>query len=380
MNFTNLTEYLDMLTEKRMIPGADCKIMYKHKEVYRHCTGWFDMENKIPARKDALYYLYSATKPVTCAAAMTLYEKGKFLLTDPLYEYIPEFENMWVKKYDEKGNYEIVKAKKAIKIIDLFTMSAGFNYNLKSAAIEKIRTDTNGACPTMKVIQALADEPLEFEPGEHFNYSLCHDVLGGLIEVITGQTLGEYMRETIFNPLDMKSTGFKLIKDDSDRMAKLYVVDSKPILTDKNAYCLGSEYESGGAGLISTVDDYIKFLECLSGGGNTPDGENILSRSTINLMRTNQLDSKRLSEFWESNKVRTGYGYGLGVRMITDRALAGTNGTLGAFGWPGAAGAYTIADPDIELSVFYAQHIVGMNPLLNIHPRIRNIIYSCLDK
>ena len=98
-----------MLIKSKMIPGADCIIMYKQKVVYRHCTGWFDIENKIPDKKNALYYLYSATKPITCTAAMTLYEKGKFLLSDPLYEYIPEFKDMWVKKYDENGNFQIEK-------------------------------------------------------------------------------------------------------------------------------------------------------------------------------------------------------------------------------------------------------------------------------
>ncbi len=376
MNFTNLTEYLDMLIKSKMIPGADCIIMYKHKVVYRHCTGWFDIENKIPAKKNALYYLYSATKPITCTAAMTLYEKGKFLLSDPLYEYIPEFKDMWVKKYDENGNFQIEKARNVIRIIDLFTMSAGLNYCLSSDAIKKVREKSNGACPTIDIVKALADEPLEFEPGEHFNYSLCHDVLGGLIEIISGKSLGEYMKEVIFKPLGMNDTGFKLSDKNAERLAKLYSFEDKPILIDNNVYCLGSEYESGGAGLISSVDDYIKFLECLCNCGNTPNGENILSKSTIDLMRTNQLDKVRLNEFWESNKVRRGYGYGLGVRTVVDRAMAGTNASLGAFGWPGAAGAYTIADPDLELSVFYAQHITGMNALLNTHPRIRNIVYS----
>ena len=383
MNFRYLTEYLDSLPGKLCAPGVDCKIMYKNEEVYRHSSGWFDMENNIPVKRDAQYYIYSTTKPLTCTTALTLYEKGKFLLSDPLYEYMPQFRDMYVKYYNEDGSFSIKKAENPIRIVDLFTMSAGFCYNIEYDSIKEIRRKTDGKCPTLQTVEALAAEPLEFEPGTHFTYSLCHDILGGLIEVISGKKLGEYMKETVFEPLGMNSTGFTA--EDEQRLATLYHyndAEQKPVRTEKKCiYKLGSEYESGGAGLISTVDDYMKFLECLCHGGNTPDGENIISKSTIELMRTNHLDDIRLKDFWQGNQLhRIGYGYGLGVRTMIDPVMGGINGSFKEFGWPGAGGAYNIIDPERELSVFFTQHMTGMNVLWKVHPRLRNIIYSCLDK
>ncbi len=388
MDFTLLTSFLNQL-DGVCAPGVDCKIYYKHKEVYRHSAGYWDIEQKIPVQEDAAYYIYSATKPLTCTAAMILYEKGCFLLSEPLYEYIPEYKDMWVKHINNNGEIIIERAQNPIRIVDLFTMSAGFSYSLEYEAIKRIREQTNGRCPTLEVVRTLAEEPLEFEPGTHFKYSLCHDILGGLIEVISGKTLGAFMKENIFSPLEMNHTGFFQTENGGvlkNKMAAKYqwnVLTQKPERSESACrFQLGTEYESGGAGLISTVDDMATFAECLCNNGNAQSGENIISKATIDLMRKNHLDEIRLADFRAGNQQhRIGYGYGLGVRTMIDPMAGGSNGSIGEFGWPGALGSYLLIDPDRELAVFFAQHMIGnMDILRKIHPKLRNVIYACLDK
>lgn len=384
MNFNRLTEYLDSLADQ-FPSGSDCIICYKHTPVYRHACGYWDYQFKTPVKHNSTYFMYSATKPVTCTAALTLYEKGKFLLSDPLYEYIPEFKDMMVKKYENDGSFHVEKAENPIRIVDLFTMSAGFSYNTNCEAIQKTRAATNGKCPTLSVIRSLASETLEFEPGTQFMYSLCHDILGGLIEIISGKTLGKYLEESIFNPIGMTDTSFELTEEKKERMAAQYsynpLTNEIEEIEKSCRFQFGTEYESGGAGLVSTVSDFSAFGECLCNNGITRHNENIISKATIDLMRTNHLDQKRILNFRQNNLPhRIGYGYGLGVRTMISPTNGGINGSIGEFGWPGAAGSYMLIDPDKELTVFFAQHCLCMDILWKIHPRIRNIVYSCLEK
>jgi len=377
MDFTDLKTFLDKITQWR-IPGADCAVYYQNKPVFRYMSGYADMAAQTPISTDNLYNLYSVSKVVTCVAALQLLEKGIYLLNDPVDEYLPEFKQMFIQQENADGQTKLIPARNAIKIQDLFTMSAGLTYNLKTPAIQAVRKATQNRCPTRDIIRAIASEPLVFEPGSHWNYSLCHDVLGALIEVLSGKKFNDYLKENLFQPLGMNSTGFKLTEDRRARMARQYFFNDEKNLAEEisleNAYQIGSEYESGGAGLISSVDDYIRFANALGNGGIAPNGERILSRHTIDLMRTNHL-TEALTDF---NWIQmAGYGYGLGVRTMIDRAKGGSLSPIGEFGWGGAAGAYVLIDPDNRIAVFYAQHLLN-NQEPYVHPRIRNIVYSCL--
>lgn len=379
MDFKELEAFLDYITKWR-IPGADCRVYYKNEPVFRYSAGYADVKTKKPITPDNLYFLYSTSKVITCTAALQLFEKGKFLLTDPVCEYLPEFKEMYVQKIMENSEVQITKASNSIKIRDLFTMSAGLTYVLDAPSIQNVKKKTGNRCPTREIIKAFAGDPLVFEPGTHWNYSLCHDVLGGLIEVISGMKFSEYLSENIFKPLEMKDTGFYLNDDKRQRMASQYRFNDEKNIAEEipfeNEYVLGSEYESGGAGLISSADDYMKFANALTNDGKAQNGERILGRRTIDLMRTNQLDETCLKDFnWAQ---LGGYGYGLGVRTLIDRAEAGSLSPLGEFGWCGAAGAYVLIDPDNRVTVFYVQHLRN-NQEPYVHPRIRNIVYNCLD-
>lgn len=379
MNFKALESFLDQITQWR-IPGADCAVYHKNQPVFRYSAGYADIQSQKPITPDNLYNLYSTSKVITCTAALQLFEQGKFLMNDPVWEYLPEFKEMYIKKTLPNGNIELVKAVNSITIRDLFTMCAGLTYDLYTPSLQAVKKETSGRCPTREVVKALAKDPIMFEPGTHFNYSLCHDVLGGLVEVISGMKFSQYLDENIFKPLGMKDTGFYLTDEKKQRIATQYVFDDNackvvevPITIE---YVFGSEYESGGAGLISSVNDYIKFANALCNKGKAPNGERILNSRTIDLMRTNHLDETCLKDFnWPH---MTGYGYGLGVRTMMDKAKNGSLSPVGEFGWPGAAGAYGLIDQENEVAVFYAQHLLNSQEAY-VHPRLRNLVYKCLD-
>lgn len=375
MDFSRLQTFLDFLPEGKGIPGVDCSVYKDGAEVFRHSAGYNDIERKTPVRRDALYNMYSCSKVATCTAALTLYERGKFLLGDPVYEYLPEFRDVTVRI----SGTEAVPSEKPITVRQLFNMTAGLDYDLVAPELRKVKAETGGRCPTRETIKALAARPLWFIPGTKWQYSLCHDVLGAMIEAISGQSFGSYMKENIFDPAGMKDTCFFLPESKKDRFAVQYTYNLNTKLPEKilpgNVYRLGTEYESGGAGLISSVDDYIRFLYALANSGVTETGERLISPATINLMRTDTLSEENRASFdWEQ---MVGYGYGLGVRTMIDRMCGGSNGPVGEFGWGGAAGQYILIDPENHLAMFYAQHMLN-NPEPWVHPRLRNILYSCL--
>jgi len=375
MNLEKLIRFLDRLTEMK-IPGMDMVIYKDHQEIFRHWAGYADIANKKPMCGDELYFLYSATKVMTCAAGMKLIEDGKILVTDPLYEYMPEFRDMMVKTID--GNID--NAKNNITVRDLFTMSAGFDYDLGTDVIQSYKRETNGKCPTVETMKQLAKKPLSFEPNTHWQYSLCHDVLGALIEVVSGKRFGEYLKENFWQPLGMNRTSTVYDDNTKSKMSKQYIFCDETQTVEEielsNGYMdIGTEYESGGAGLISCVDDYIKFADAMANGGIAKNGERILNAKTIDLMRTNCLDETALKDF-KMERVR-GYGYGYGVRTLIDRAKAGALSPFGEFGWSGAAGAYVLIDPQNHIAVYYAQHMLN-NYEHYVHPRLRNLVYSSL--
>ena len=349
-----LTDYLDQFLDLG-IPGFDCIVYCRGREAYRHFNGFRDAEHILPVDGTESYYIYSASKPITCTAALQLYEKGEFRLDDPLYLYLPEFKDMYIKE-----NGVIRKAKKQITIENLFCMTAGFSYDVWSPSLKRARIDTNGSCPTRETIKYLAEEPLEFEPGERWLYGLSHDVLAALVEVVSGLKFSEYVTKHIFTPLHMSQSSFS--QPFHNKIMPQYDMTNGVIshLDDTiQNFKLGSEYESGGAGCISTVEDYIKFCEALR------IDDCILKRETVELMSRNHLNQQCLSTYdWETIKY---YGYGLGVRCPLD------DGIRSDFGWAGMAGAFLGIDRKNEFSVFYAQHVLN-SPVQNLRPKLIELV------
>lgn len=339
--FEQLTAFLDHFLDMG-VPGYDCLLYKDGQEIFHHQGGYQDLERKLPMTGTERYHIYSCSKPITCTAALQLYEQGLFRLEDHLSDYLPEFKTMYV-----QGPDGLQPAKYPITIRDLFCMTAGFSYDFHSPSLELARQETGGRCPTRETIRYLAREPLLFEPGQQWKYSLCHDVLAALVEVLSGQRFGAYVKAHIFDPLGMHNSTFSLPLEELDTIAPQYTFDPRtrrPVCCGKGQQLgkLGSEYESGGAGCVSTARDYIQFLEALR------VGDMILKTETIDLMATNHLTPAQLKTF--SDPV---YGYGLGVRCSR-----GGDG-LTDFGWGGAAGAFPFVDRAHGITLYYAQHLLA---------------------
>jgi CubicO group peptidase (beta-lactamase class C family) len=378
MDFTKVTNLLETFSEYG-IPGCDLAIYLDGKEVYRHRTGYSNLEDKTPIAPDTLYPFYSMTKIVTCVSALRLYEEGRFLLSDPLSDYIPEFKDMTVQRTKKNGTIETAPAKNPIRIEDLFTMSSGITYNY-TPSVEQLREDSDGNFTLGDLVLAIAKDPLYFEPGTHYHYGFSHDVLAYLIEVLTGKTLGQYFKENIFVPLGMEDTFFTVPEDKQHRFVTCYTYDAET-KTHKLAEGIpirfldpDYKFEMGGGGLVSTIDDYAKFANTLCAGGTSEGGYRLISKGTIDLMRTNHLNKSRLKEF--HSPYSACYGYGLGVRTMINAAAGGSNSPEG-FGWSGLAGTHVRMDPSTGLTYVYAQQLIPSNEG-NVYPKLRNVIYGCL--
>ena len=378
MDFTRLKAFQDFLVGWR-IPGNDCIVTKDHETVYRYMTGWADREAGRAMRGDELYFFWSASKVITSSLGMRLLEEGKFTMNDPLAEYMPEFRDMTVRTRVD-GHEEIVPAKRPILVRHLFTMTAGFDYNFGTPAVEEVRTATGGRCPTREVARAIAKSPLCFVPGELWQYSLCHDVLGAFVEVVAGKRLRDYAREVLFDPLGMADTSYNL--PDEEKRKRLAVQynwrdDLGKYLPTNNTcgHILGPDYDSGGAGILSTCADYAEFAQTIANGGLSREGYRYLSPRTIDLWRSDTLTERQRTNYnWSQ---LAGYGYGFGVRTMVDRAAGGSIGPVGEFGWGGAAGVWVILDPENRVSLTYTQHLLN-NQEPFISPRLRNILYACL--
>ncbi len=391
MDFTNLKGFLDKMVKEYNTPGVDCIVYKEHEEIFRYYTGMRDIENNIKTDGNELYIIFSMTKMLTCTCALQLFEQGKYLMSDPVSRYLPEFENMRVassytdngadvaqgKATDGQNKTAAGCAKKPITIKDLFTMSAGLDYNIDAPYIKE--AVAQGKTSTREIVASLSNTVLSFEPGTKFQYSLCHDVLGALIEVWSGKSLGEYMKDHLFTPLGMKDTFFGVPKDKErlSRMAVRYTYDENRLperLPLECHYQLSADYESGGAGLTSSAEDYALFLDALANGGIGKNGNRILSPATVELMGTNHLTGTRSRDFYP---LREGYGYGLGVRVHTDKADSGSLSPIGEFGWDGAAGAFSLVDTKNKLSLTYFQEIHNWD--LRYQTELKNALYSCLN-
>ena len=368
MSFQNIiTRYLDRAAERYNIPGLDLSVYHHHTEVFRYRRGYADVENLTPISENTLYNIYSNTKVITCVAAMQLYEQGEFLLEDPLHMFFPEFERMKVKQTDGS----LADARKPITIRDLFRMTAGIGDGADYQDMGmKFYIETGGACPLSALPKYLAESPLLFEPGTQFRYGICHEMLAALIEKLSGMTFGEYLKAHIFRPLGMNNTAFSLEGCTSKELANHYrfMGHGEPLKNEGPANILIPPIlkESASGGLISSVDDYMKFQEALC------REDVLISKRTSDLMRLDQLSGSMRDGYGYTS---IGMGYGLGVRTIINQAACGCPTGFSPYGWGGAAGTYGSIDPENQLTFFYAQQYFGPDDL-RLHNALRNVIYS----
>ena len=376
MSFEKLAAYMDTLS-RHHIPACDMVVYRDHELLFRHMAGHRDAAGTEPLRGDETYCLFSGTKVATSCAAMQLIEKGLLSLDDAVSDYLPAFARLTVKDGDA-----VCPAKRVMTVRHLMSMSGGLTYDTGSASIRAAVAASGGEASTREVVSAMAGEPLAFEPGTDFLYSLCHDVLAAVIEVAAGKRFSRVLRENLFEPLDMRTVTFDATDEVRARMCPQYVYDGerdslvqRP--ADPDNYRITANYESGGAGLITDVRDYGLFADALACGGESRDGMHILSPEMIQLWSANQLGPKGRRSFDEWK--RLGYSYALGVRTRVDLTKGG-GGPLNEFGWDGAAGAWVMIDPLNHVSAFYASHVRNYNYSYDvIHPTLRTLLYEGLE-
>lgn len=358
-----LAEIINGEIKNGNIAGANICIIKDDKEVYYNEFGYADMEQKIPMKRDTIIRLYSMTKPVTAAAAMLLFERGVIDLYDPVSKYLPSFETQMVSE-----DNTLVPVNRKVTIRDLLNMTSGIVYPgeegvaerqmgaLFAAYIENAKCGDYGS--TYDFCNQMGSCPLAFQPGEQWRYGASADVLGAVIEVVVGKSFGEFLKDEFFIPLGMIDTDFYVPEDNLHRFAQNYIFDENkgklvPYEGDNLAlmdFTKKPAFESGGAGLVSTINDYSKFALMLLNDG-VYKGKRILGRKTVHLMRTPQITEEQKAYYtWDSVR---GYSYGNLMRILTDQAKAATNASLGEFGWDGWTGNYFTIDPEEKILFMY---------------------------
>jgi len=372
MDFTKLDEFMLQMPQ-RGIPACELAVSVKGKTVYRTYVGYSDSAKKKPVCKDDIYWIYSATKVITCLAAMTLVEEGKINIDDPVSKYIPEFVDVMVRNEDKT----LSPAKNTMKIVHLFTMTGGMTYDLDTPA--QLATEDKS---TLGLVRAMAKDPLKFEPGTHFRYSLCHDVLAAVVEVASGMRFSEYLDQKFFKPLGIVDMGFRPNEEQKRRFSAMYkhfagTADNEEIEI-RNRYALSPDYDSGGAGLFSTVDEYMKIISAIANGGKAYNGYRIMKPETIAMMQKNYLCDDALRDF--VNGRLFGYGWGLCGRVHMNPVMSCSLSPVGEFGWDGAAAAFSMIDPKKKVALYFGTHMHNCGYAYNfIHPTLRNLVYEGLE-
>ena len=364
------------------VAGAVTLVARRGEVVHLDAVGLMDRESREPMRTDAIFRIYSMTKPITCVALMTLYERGLFQLYDPVAKFIPAFADLQVYAGGEGSELQLTDLERPVTVVDLLTHTSGLTYHfLEYSPVEAMYRDADisAARPLPEMVDALSELPLAFQPGTAWRYSVAHDVVARVVEIVSGQRYDNYLRETLFEPLGMADTGFYVPEEKLDRFTSMYgsigIGQSDLTLTkwwgDADAGVnrrLAGPRDSpqskphdvlcGGTGLVSTAPDYYRFCQMLLDGGELA-GARILGRKTVELMTANRLLPQLLP--YEIGGVPSlGYGFGLGMRVLTDVGQCQVVGSLGEFGWAGAASTYFWIDPqEATIGVQMAQFQPG---------------------
>ncbi len=379
-----LQEYVD----KKWIAGGSAIIAHNGKIVYHKAIGYDDTEAKTKLKRDAIFRIASQTKAITSVAVMMLYEEGKLLLKDPVSKYIPEYKNQQVlEKFNAADTtYTTVPAKRDITIHDLLTHTSGLGYaqiGSKEATAIYAKNGVVGGIGVGKLLlgdgmRKLGSLPLMHQPGDQWTYGLNTDLLGYLVEVISGMSLSEFFHKRIFEPLGMKDTYFYLPKEKYNRLVTLYTEDSlkqvkkAPATLDikgtftSNYPATEGTYYSGGGGLSSTALDYAIFMQMLLNGGEY-NGKRILSRAAVNMMTVSQYDKIN----WPDTKM------GLGFSLATEKSVASSPFSPGTFSWGGMFSSTYWIDPKEKI---VAQLFLNQYPQSHgeIHEKFKILVYQAL--
>ena len=365
--------------------GVVTLVARKGKVVHFSALGERDAESGAPMTHDSIFRIASMTKPIASVALMMLYEEGHFQLRDPISKWLPEFSDMRVAVPAPPGaritgRFDTVPANGPITVQQILTHTAGLANSYRGItqpefmemAAQRQPGDTVG-----DMLQRLAKLPLNFQPGEHWEYGRATDIVGRLVEVMSGQTLDEFFKDRIFEPLDMTDTHFYLPESKLDRFTALYRPDadgkialSEAPTADSGYVAEPHTYFSGAGGLVSTARDYFRFSQMVLNGGEL-DGVRILSRKTVEMITANHTGDK---EIWLAGP---GYGFGLGYAVVTDLGPAATPRSEGTYYWSGAFGTIFWIDPQEELIGMVLQQLRPYTHL-NVRPDMASMTYQAV--
>jgi len=407
MSSARLTQ-LDHVMKRRYVdggylPGMLTQVYRKGHLVHTGICGHMDLERGKPMREDAIFRIYSMSKPITAVALMMLVEEGLIGLDDIVHSHIPEWKNLGVYSSgmpsllpDAPPSFLTTPVQRAMKVVDLATHTSGLTYGFMmrsavDAAYRKAKVvdrETPGGLQGM--VGQLAQIPLDFSPGTAWNYSVSIDVLGYLVEKLSGMSFGEFLRTRLFDPLGMKDTAFYVPSDDIERFTSCYQPETQGSglrLQDdgrESIYAKPPMLESGGGGLVSTAHDYLRFCRMMLNGG-TLDGVQILSPKTVALFSLNYLpDAREIADmalpgmFSESGYAGVGFSLGCGVNVNV--AKTRLPGSLGEYFWGGAAATAFWIDPKEELTVVFMTQVIGSSARLTLRRDLRTLVYSAMTE
>ena len=391
----HLSAYFNDRYVPKNLPGYSILVNQLDKDIYYYENGLIDVKGNRPLKRDSIFRIYSMTKPITSISIMMLFEQGKLNITDEVEKFIPEWSELSVY---QSGSFESLVTeplKRKMIIKDLLMHRSGLTYDFEETSfVQKIylKEEIKIARSKEKLsadeyIKKLADIPLAFSPGEFFNYSISTDILGFIIERISNMSLEEYFKKNIFEPLEMEDTFFQIPKEKIDRLANCYIYDQtndKYIVEDdfeKSSYIEKPSCYSGGGGLLSTIDDYMKFCNLLQNKGSL-NNKNIIGSRTAEFMMSNHLE-KDVDLYdiakgkWGTN-IGKGVGFSLGGSVILDPIKNMSLISKDSFSWGGAASTLFWVDPIEKISVVFMTQMLG-NPLSQeIRADLRNLVYQAL--
>jgi len=385
-----------------MLPGLMTQIYRKGALVHTGMAGHIDLARGKPMREDAIFRIYSMTKPITSVALMMLVEEGLIGLDDAVHTHIPAWKDLGVYASgvatllaNQPATFLTTPPTRPMKVVDLVTHTSGLTYGFLmrtsvDAAYRKLKVgdfQTPGGLDTM--IEQLAGLPLEFSPGSRWNYSLAIDVMGYLVQKLSGQSFGEFLRTRLFEPLGMVDTAFFCPPEKIDRFTTCYAPDEQGRLkvqddAQKTTYAAPPALESGGGGLVSTIGDYMRFCRMMLHGGAL-DGVRILSPKTVALFSLNYLEGGQElaamappGAFSESGYDGIGFSIGCGVNV--DVARTRLPGTTGEYFWGGAASTAFWIDPKEDLTVVFMTQVMGSDARLTLRRDLRTLVYSSITE
>ena len=351
-----MDKFIHAYVDAGRTPGVVTLIARHGKVVHVDAYGKADLASGRATRTDDLFRMYSMTKPITSVALLTLYEEGRFQLTDPLSKYFPVFANVKVMTgTSPSGGMLLDSPRRPITVQDIFRHTAGFSYGFGGAPVDKMYQDANVFATDLDgLVAKVVKMPLLYQPGERWVYSVAHDVQAALVEKLSGQKFDQFVQQRVFTPLGMRDSVFKIPADKKSRVPGLYSMDKGKLVADTSP--LGTGYGDqvfGGFSISTTASDYALFAQMLLNKGQL-NGVRLLSPKTVELMATNHLPPPALA-----SGPSPGTGYGLGVSVTMDPAARGNLGSVGEFGWSGAASTHVLIDPKEDLVAIYCTQLMG---------------------